>query len=83
MTSSYTRDHLAGGRFADEFSDMLAPAGQAVINQQIAFFEGVIEVDELPVNIGPSEGERLALKRAMARYLIDSGIAGVRGWLSS
>lgn len=29
----------------------------------------------------PSSGEKLAMRRAMARLLIDSGIASARGWL--
>ena len=35
----------------------------------------------LLVALGQEEGERLALKRAMARFVIDSGIASSQGWL--
>ena len=78
MTSCYTRDHLAGGKFADEFADMLPPEAQAIITNSAAFFEGQVDTDDTPA---PSEGERLALKRAMARFVIDSGIASARGWV--
>lgn len=76
MTSDYRRDHEPFPR-NDEF-ERLSAAGQAVIINAAAFFEGQADTDDTPT---PSEGERLALKRAMARFVIDSGIASARGWV--
>ena len=75
MTSHYHRDHRAAPN--DEFL-RLKPAGQAIIRNAANFFEGQADTDATPV---PSEGERLALRRAMARFLIDSGIASARGFV--
>lgn len=76
MTSSYRRDHEPFPR-NDEY-ERLSDAGRAIIINAAAFFEGQADTADTPV---PSEGERLALKRAMARFVIDSGIASVRGWV--
>ncbi len=61
----------------DEFL-RLNTDGQAMIRNAASFFEGVADNDVTPT---PSEGERLALRRAMARFLIDSGIASARGFV--
>lgn len=76
MSSNYRRDHIKSVR-NDEF-ERLSQAGRDVINNAAAFFEGQADTDDTPV---PSAGERIALKRAMARFVIDSGIASVRGWV--
>lgn len=52
--------------------------GQAFIRAGANYFEAI--ADE-PGDPTPSEGERLALRRAMARFLIDSGIASARGFV--
>jgi hypothetical protein len=76
MTSDYRRDHITSPT-NDEF-DHISAAGQTIIINSAAFFEGQVDTDDTPT---PSEGERLALKRAMARFVIDSGIASARGWV--
>lgn len=76
MTSDYRRDHEPFPR-NDEF-ERVSQEGRTIIINAAAFFEGQVDTAGTPV---PSEGERLALKRAMARFVIDSGIASTRGWL--
>lgn len=76
MTSYYRRDHEPFPT-NDEF-ERLSDAGQTIIINSAAFFEGQADTDDTPT---PSEGERRALKRAMARFVIDSGIASARGWV--
>lgn len=76
MTSAYRRDHEPFPR-NDEF-EALSEAGRTIIINAAAFFEGQADTEETP---SPSEGERRALKRAMARFVIDSGIASFRGWV--
>lgn len=76
MTSAYRRDHILDVK-NDEF-ERLSAAGQATIINSSAFFEGQVDTVDTPP---PSSGERLALKRAMARFVIDSGIASARGWV--
>jgi hypothetical protein len=76
MTSDYRRDHEPFPN-NDDFA-RLSEAGRNVVVNSAAFFEGSADTDDTPE---PSEGERLALKRAMARFLIDSGIASQRGWV--
>ena len=76
MTSAYRREHIKSVR-NDEF-EALDPVAQAIINNAAAFYEGAIDTDETPT---PSSGQRTALKRAMARFVIDSGIANFRGWI--
>ena len=76
MTSYYRRDHEPFP-LNDEY-ERLSSAGRTIINNSAAFFEGQADTDDTPV---PSEGERRALKRAMARFVIDSGIASQRGWV--
>ena len=76
MTSAYRREHIRSVK-NDEL-DVLDPVAQAIIINAASFFEGQIDTDDTPT---PSSGERLALKRAMARFVIDSGIASARGWL--
>jgi hypothetical protein len=74
MTSTYRRDHEPFPR-NDEF-ERISDAGRTIIINAASFFEGQVDTDDTPV---PSEGERRALKRAMARFVIDSGIASARG----
>lgn len=76
MTSDYRRDHEPFPR-NDEF-EALSQEGRSIIINAAAFFEGQADTDDTPT---PSDGERLALKRAMARFVIDSGIASYRGWV--
>ena len=76
MTSSYRRDHEPFPT-NDEY-ERIAETGRAIITNAAAFFEGQVDTDDTPL---PSEGERRALKRAMARFVIDSGIASARGWV--
>lgn len=76
MTSAYRRDHIKGVR-NDEFEALDEEARMAIIVASDLFAATVATVDT-PL---PSAGEKLALRRAMARFLIDSGIAGVRGWI--
>lgn len=76
MTSMYRRDHIKSVR-NDEF-ERLSLEGRTIIINAAAFFEGQADTDDTPV---PSAGERIALKRAMARFVIDSGIASARGWV--
>lgn len=76
MTSSYRRDHIKSA--ANDEYEHLSQDGRDVINNAASFFEGQADTDDTPT---PSEGERLALKRAMARFVIDSGIASARGWV--
>jgi hypothetical protein len=76
MTSTYRRDHEPFPR-NDEY-ERVAQAGRDIINNAAAFFLGQVDTDDTPV---PSAGETLALKRAMARFVIDSGIASARGWV--
>lgn len=79
MTSTYRKEHEASySGYADPFADMLSAAGRSAVINASAFFEGQVDNDTTPE---PSAGERLALKRAMARFLIDSGIASARGWV--
>jgi len=76
MTSNYRRDHILDVK-NDEY-ERLATGGRDAINNSASFFEGVVDTGDTPV---PSAGERMALKRAMARFVIDSGIASARGWV--
>ncbi len=75
MTSPYRRDHRPAPN--DEFL-RLSSDGQAMVRNAANFFEGQADNADTPP---PSEGERLALRRAMARFLIDSGIASARGFV--
>lgn len=76
MTSAYRRDHEPFPTW-DEY-ERLAEDGRDIIDNAAAFYEGQVDTDDTPA---PSEGERRALKRAMARFVIDSGIASARGWV--
>lgn len=76
MTSAYRRD-TSGNVKNDEFL-RLNDDGRALIRNSAAFFEGQADT---PDTDPPSEGQRLALRRAMARFLIDSGIASARGFV--
>lgn len=71
----YKRDHWTNVK-NDEFDDLPQAARSLIINAA-AFFEGQVNTDDTPQ---PSAAERLALKRAMARFVTDSGIASARGW---
>lgn len=76
MSSTYRRDHILDVK-NDEY-ERVSEAGRTIINNAAAFFEGQADTETTPV---PSAGERIALKRAMARFVIDSGIASARGWV--
>ncbi len=76
MTSAYRRDHIKSVK-NDEF-EALSDAGRAAVINGSAFFEGIVDTDGTPM---VSNGERTALRRAMARFVIDSGIASARGWV--
>ena len=76
VTSAYRREHIKSVK-NDEF-EALDPVAQGIINNSAAFYEGAVDTDDTPT---PSSGERTALKRAMARFIIDSGIADARGWI--
>lgn len=76
MTSAYRRDHIRGVR-NDEF-DALAEPARLIIAGEVEALHAMVLAVGTPL---PSEGERLALRRAMARFLIDSGIASARGWI--
>lgn len=76
MTSAYRRDHIKSVK-NDEF-DALAAEAQAIIIAASTAYEATVDTDTTPL---VSNGERTALRRAMARFVIDSGIASVRGWI--
>lgn len=56
--------------------DRLNDAGRAEIRIAANLFEGRVHSAAMA-----SEGDRLALHRAMARFLIDSGVASARGYV--
>lgn len=74
MTSAYRRDHLTD--VANDELDALTAPTRADIVAAVTAFEALYP---LPV---ASSGETTALKRALARYLIDSGKASTAGVLS-
>ena len=74
MTSFYRRDHEAD-LANDEFEALTTPA-RSNITASITAFQALYP---LPV---ASNGERRALERAFARYLIDSGKASTAGVLA-
>lgn len=76
MSSDYRRDHITDVK-NDEY-ERISVEGRTIINNSAAFFEGQADTADTPI---PSAGERIALKRAMARFVIDSGIASARGWV--
>lgn len=71
MSSTYRRDHIKSVR-NDEFERLDAPA-RADIVAAVTAFEGLYPA---PV---ASEAEKTALRRALARFLIDSGKASLAG----
>ncbi len=73
MTSAYRRDHILNVK-NDEF-ERLTTTARANITASITAFAALYPA---PV---ASSGERKALERAMARYLIDSGKASTAGVL--
>lgn len=73
MTSDYRRDHITDVK-NDEF-ERLTTAARNDITASIAAFAVLYPT---PV---ASNGERRALERAFARYLIDSGKASTAGVL--
>ncbi len=75
MTSAYRRDHLTN--VANDELDALDSATRVDIAVAIAEF-----VADYPAGDAPSAGETLALSRAFARYLIDSGKASANGVLA-
>lgn len=76
MTSTYRRDHIKSVK-NDEY-ERLSATGRAIIILASDSFETIVTTPDTPT---PSSGERTALKRAMARFVIDSGIASARGWV--
>lgn len=76
MTSAYRRDHIRGVR-NDEFDALTEPGRMSIIIAATTF-AATAAGEDTPL---PSAGEKLALHRAMARFLIDSGIASARGWI--
>lgn len=58
--------------------ERVAAAAQAIIRDTADEFEA--DAAEGVEGVTVSEGERLALRRAMARFLIDSGLASANGW---
>lgn len=74
MTSAYRRDHITSPS-NDEF-ERLNDAARALIGASITAFATLYPT---PV---ASNGERRALERAFARYLIDSGKASTAGVLT-
>lgn len=55
--------------------ERLSARAQGRIRNVAALFEGHFE----GAGVTASEGDRLALRRAMARFLIDSGLASANG----
>lgn len=76
MPANYGREKRAS--VPNDPFERLSPEGQALVRNGASFFEGMVDQPGDPT---PSEGERLALKRAMARFLIDSGLASSRGYV--
>ncbi len=74
MTSDYRRDHLTN--VANDEFDALTTAARINITASITAFAVLYPT---PV---ASAGETLALQRAFARYLIDSGKASTAGVLA-
>ncbi len=74
MTSYYRRDHITDPA-NDEFERLTQPARDDIV-AAITVFAAIYA---LPV---ASSGERRALERAFARYLIDSGKASQAGVLT-
>lgn len=74
MTSDYRRDHLTD--VASDELDALTASAIANIVSAVNSFQALYP---LPV---ASTGETIALKRAFARYLIDSGKASTAGVLA-
>lgn len=54
----------------------LSAAGRLEVIQARNYFEASVNAGALP-----SEGDRLALDRALSRFLIDSGVASARGYV--
>ena len=73
MTSAYRRDHEPFPRF-DEYERLGAGARADIVDAVSAFEAQYAEPTA-------SEAERRALRRAMARFLIDSGKASAAGEL--
>jgi hypothetical protein len=71
VTSAYRRDHILNAT-NDEF-ERLSVSGRINVTAAVAALAALYPT---PV---ASSGERRALERAMARYLIDSGKASAAG----
>lgn len=71
MTSAYRRDHEPFPR-NDEF-ERIAASGRTAITAAVVAFAALYPTPPA------AEGETRALKRAFARYLIDSGKASQAG----
>lgn len=63
-------------RMANDPVERLNQAGRNEIIAATNYFEASVSAGDMP-----SEGDRLALHRAMARFLIDSGVASARGYV--
>jgi len=74
MTSAYRRDHATIG--TDELGLLNTAARMNIVAAVTAF------VVLYPAGDPPSSGETLALQRAFARYLVDSGKASENGALA-
>lgn len=73
MTSAYRREHITSA--GDDELDLLTPAALLNISAAVTAFQAIYPTP------AASGGETLALQRAMARYLIDSGKASAAGVL--
>jgi len=74
MTSAYRRDHITDPA-NDEFERLTSAARLDIVAAITAF-------NSLYPTPSPSSGERRALERAFARFLIDSGKASASGVLT-
>lgn len=60
----------------DPFERVAGAARTIITAQATAFHAAAAHLD-----VTPGEGEKLALRRAMARFLIDTGLASANGWV--
>ncbi len=74
MTSDYRRDHILSASH-DEFERLTGPARTDIV----AAIDAFAVLYPAPA---ASAGEKMALQRAFARYLIDSGKASSAGVLA-
>lgn len=76
MTAAYRREHIKN--VANDEFEALSQEGRDIIVQYSLEYEAAVST---PVTPAIGSGERTALRRAMARFVIDSGIASARGWI--